>query len=287
MNKMTGINFNIGNSQELVSRKVVVAVILAIALVAFEIFNFDTTQFALQNLLGDIRFAGVLWASILAIAFCAIDFAGLVRIFTPQRGAEEPKAVWFLTGAWFLGTIANSIMTWWAVSLTLLSHEFGNEVLSRETLLRYVPIFVAMLVWLTRILFIGAFSAAGEDVVGIARERNETPSSPPLREAPAPLPARPATGRPAAVNNVSAANTASSRPAAQPKNSHPAAQPAITYEPIDDNGAGGPAMPKTNNGNGGPARPTSRIQQRPPMPGSMGRNPTTSNVHARSSKQGH
>lgn len=287
MNKVTGINFNIGNSQELVSRKVVVAVILAIALVAFEIFNFDTTQFALQNLLGDIRFAGVLWASILAIAFCAIDFAGLVRIFTPQRGAEEPKAVWFLTGAWFLGTIANSIMTWWAVSLTLLSHEFGNEVLSRETLLRYVPIFVAMLVWLTRILFIGAFSAAGEDVVGIARERNDSPSSPPRREAPAPLPARPATARPSPVNNVSTANTASSRPAAQSKNSRPAAQPAITYEPIDDSSSGTPAMPKTNNGSGGPARPTSRIQQRPPMPGSMGRTPTTGNVHARSSKQGH
>lgn len=287
MNKVTGINFNIGNSQELVSRKVVVAVILAIALVAFEIFNFDTTQFALQNLLGDIRFAGVLWASILAIAFCAIDFAGLVRIFTPQRGAEEPKAVWFLTGAWFLGTIANSIMTWWAVSLTLLSHEFGNEVLSRETLLRYVPIFVAMLVWLTRILFIGAFSAAGEDVVGIARERNDSPSSPPRREASAPLPARPATARPSPVNNVSTANTASSRPAAQSKNSRPAAQPAITYEPIDDSSSGTPAMPKTNNGSGGPARPTSRIQQRPPMPGSMGRTPTTGNVHARSSKQGH
>lgn len=289
MNKVTGMNFNIGSGQELVSRKVVVAVILAIALVAFEIFNFDTTQFALKNLLGDIQFAGILWASILAIAFCAIDFAGLVRIFTPQRGSEEPKAVWFLTGAWFLGTIANSIMTWWAVSLTLLSHEFGNEVLSRETLLRYVPIFVAMLVWLTRILFIGAFSAAGEDVVGLARERNDIPTSPPRREVPAPLPARPATARPAA-STASATNAASARPsqaAAQPKNSNVAIQPVITYEPIDDNASGATAVPKTNNGSAGPARPTSRIQQRPPMPGSMGRTPTTGNVHARSSKQGH
>lgn len=76
-----------------VSRKMVIAVILGVALIAFEIFNFDTTQYALTNLLGEVRFAGVLWASILAIAFCAIDFAGLVRIFTPQRGAEEPRAV--------------------------------------------------------------------------------------------------------------------------------------------------------------------------------------------------
>ena len=107
----SGFQVNVGNGHELLSRKVIIAAILGVALIAFEIFNFDTTQFALQNLLGDIRFAGVMWASILAIAFCAIDFAGLVRIFTPQRGAEEPRSVWFLTGAWFLGTIANSIMT--------------------------------------------------------------------------------------------------------------------------------------------------------------------------------
>jgi hypothetical protein len=57
-------------------------------------------------------------------------------------------------------------MTWWAVSLTLLNHEFGNEVLSRAQLLQVVPIFVAVLVWLTRILFIGALSVAGEQWAG-------------------------------------------------------------------------------------------------------------------------
>ena len=182
MFKETGksFDFHLADGQSLVSRKVVIAAILGVALIAFEIFNFDTTQYALNNLLGDIRFAGLAWASILAIAFCAIDFAGLVRLFTPQRGAEEPRAVWFLVGAWFLGTIANAVMTWWAVSLTLLSHEFGNEVLSRETLLRYVPIFVAMLVWLTRILFIGAFSVAGEEVFDLNRSSRD---------------AKPATGR--------------------------------------------------------------------------------------------
>jgi hypothetical protein len=65
-------------------------------------------------------------------------------------------------GAWLLGATLNAAMTWWAVSLTLLNHSFGNEVLSREQLLQIVPIFVAALVWLTRILFIGAFSVAGE-----------------------------------------------------------------------------------------------------------------------------
>lgn len=143
------------------SRKLIAGVILLIALVAFELFNFDTTRYALQNLLGDINFAGLKWATILAIAFCAIDFAGLTRLFTPERGQQEPTAVWYLMGAWLIGATMNAVMTWWAVSLTLLSHDLGNEVLSREQLLRWVPFFVATLVWLTRILFIGAFSVAG------------------------------------------------------------------------------------------------------------------------------
>ena len=144
------------------TQRMVVAIILIIALISFEMFNFDTTRFALSSLLGDVRFLGVSWAAILAIAFCAIDFAGLTRIFTPERGKEEPKAVWYLTGAWLLGATLNAVMTWWAVSLTLLSHEFGNEVVSREQLLYWVPLFVAVFVWLTRILFIGAMSVAGE-----------------------------------------------------------------------------------------------------------------------------
>lgn len=156
-------------------RRIIVGVILITALIAFEIFNFDTTRYALQDLLGDVSFMGLSWAVILAIAFCAIDFAGLARIFTPEQGQEEPKVVWYLMGAWLLGATMNAIMTWWAVNLTLLSHDFGNEVLSRAQLLRVVPLFVAVLVWLTRILFIGAFSMAGEHLFDGTGQRRSAP----------------------------------------------------------------------------------------------------------------
>lgn len=157
-------------------QKSIMGIILVVALVAFELFNFDTTRYALSNLLGDVRFAGVGWATILAIAFCAIDFAGLARLFTPERGKDEPTAVWYLMGAWLLGATMNAVMTWWAISLTLLSHDFGNEVLSREQLLRWVPFFVATLVWLTRILFIGAISVAGEYMFDLPALRKATPT---------------------------------------------------------------------------------------------------------------
>jgi len=151
-----------------VSRKMVIGTIMFVALLSFELFNFDTTRYALLSLLGDVRFLGLHWAGILAVAFCAIDFAGLARLFTPQQGHEEPTAVWYLMGAWLLGATMNAVMTWWAISLTLLAHDFGNEILSREQLLQYVPLFVATLVWLTRILFIGAFSVAGEHIFDLA-----------------------------------------------------------------------------------------------------------------------
>ncbi len=121
------------------NRGLVVGIILFVALIAFEIFNFDTTQFALESLLGTVTFLGLQWATILAVAFCAIDFAGLNRLFTPEGSAREQREVWFLMGAWLLGATMNAVMTWWAVSVTLLNNGFGNEVLSREQLLRYVP----------------------------------------------------------------------------------------------------------------------------------------------------
>ena len=164
-----------------VPRKTIVGIILLTALVAFEIFNFDTTRFALNNLLGGVSFWGIAWASILALAFCAIDFAGLARLFTPEQGADEPKAVWYLMGAWLLGATMNAIMTWWAVSLTLLSHDLGNEVLSRSQLLQFAPIFVAVLVWLTRILFIGALSVTGEHMFDLAQPR--LAQTPPRKQA--------------------------------------------------------------------------------------------------------
>ena len=147
------------------SRPTVIAVILLVALIAFEIFNFDTTQFALHNLLGDVRFLGVTWAAILAIAFCGIDFAGLLHLFTPANLADPPPTVGYLMAAWLLGATMNAMMTWYAVLITLLAHPIGNELLSRDLLLNVAPVFVAVLVWLTRILFIGAVSVMGDVLV--------------------------------------------------------------------------------------------------------------------------
>jgi len=101
------------------------------ALLAFEIFNFSTTQFALRDVLGDLTFAGMRWASILAVAFCGMDFAGIARIFTPEQGADEPKEVYYLFGAWLLAAAFNAMLTWWGVSVAIVTHTSQGSQIRR------------------------------------------------------------------------------------------------------------------------------------------------------------
>ena len=143
--------------------------IIVVALISFEIFNYSTTEYALSDLLGDLKFAGIRWATILSIAFCGIDFAGIARLFTPSngssRGSAVPNETWYLFGAWLLAATMNAMLTWWGVSLAVVNHQsLGNSVVSREILVRAVPIFVALLVWLIRVLIIGTFSVAGDRI---------------------------------------------------------------------------------------------------------------------------
>ena len=238
-------------------RHFLLGMILIFALLAFEMFNFDTTRYALESLLGDIRFAGIAWATILAIAFCAIDFAGLGRLFTPERGMGEPKEIWYLTGAWLLGATMNAVMTWWAVSTVLLGHELGNEILSREQLLRIVPVFVAILVWLTRILFIGALTMAGERLL-----HGRDGASPPAGNmAPGP---QPPAGRKQPA------------PAAQSVATKKSAQRPVEPTPVEL-GRTQPAATQSTKGNG----QTTRVNRRPPRPrANNGKRPGYGNVQA-------
>lgn len=139
-------------------------VIIIAALMAFEIFNYSTTEFALGDVLGSLRFVGIRWSTILALAFCGIDFAGIARLFTPETGRDEPAEVWYLFGAWLLAASMNATLTWWGVSVAIVNHSSlaGGLVVSNNTLTKVVPVFVAIMVWLIRVLIIGTFSVAGE-----------------------------------------------------------------------------------------------------------------------------
>jgi hypothetical protein len=151
--------------------------ILVSALLAFELFNFGTTSFALGDVLGNLKFAGFQWSTILAFAFCGIDFAGIARIFTPEQGRDEPAEVWYLFGAWLLAAGFNAMLTWWGVSIAILNHAAeGGSLVGQTFMIKIVPIFVAAMVWLIRVLIIGTFSVAGDRLFSLA-DVNQRPAS--------------------------------------------------------------------------------------------------------------
>jgi hypothetical protein len=169
---MIGTRISIFSNRLQIKRGMVFGLLIVSALLAFELFNYSTTDFALSDLLGDLKFLGFRWATILAVAFCGIDFAGIARLFTPEQGADEPAEVWYLFGAWMLAALMNAMLTWWGVSIAILNHQtLGNAVVARETLLDVVPIFVAVMVWLIRVLIIGTISMAGDRLFSQAKKR--------------------------------------------------------------------------------------------------------------------
>lgn len=239
-------------------------IIIVAALLAFEIFNYSTTDYALADLLGDLKFLGVRWATILAIAFCGIDFAGIARLFTPEEGTDEPGEVWYLFGAWLLAATMNAMLTWWGVSLAILNHEtLGSSVIERSTMLRIVPIFVAVLVWLIRVLIIGSFSVAGERLFSQGEQRLPvmTPKSFAI-PAPTPTPARSLGSGSSRVPVSRPAASGAFRPASRPAPPPPPEQgsfpprserperpepgypsrPEPTYHPISMSGSSKPGQ---------------------------------------------
>jgi len=200
-----------------VPRGMVFGGILVGALLAFEMFNYSTTDFALTDLLGrDLKFAGMRWATILSIAFCGIDFAGIARLFTPEKGRDEPTEVWYLFGAWLLAAAMNACLTWWGISVAVMSHTIqGSNLVSSATLTKAVPVFVAIMVWLIRVLIIGTFSLAGENIFSVDTRRTTRSYS---------QPARRSTTRP---------SVASSRPMPKPASALSTSQfGEPTYHPI-------------------------------------------------------
>jgi hypothetical protein len=187
--------------------------IILCALLAFEVFNYSSTLFALGDILGNLTFAGVRWATMLAFAFCAIDFAGIARIFTPEQGRDEPAEVWYLFGAWFLAAAFNATLTWWGVSVAILSHNTaGGALLGQPAMIKIVPIFVAAMVLTIRVLLINTISIAGDRLFSLADARASryqsqpvyrpvteslrTPNEAPAFPRPAPKPIPTAASRP-------------------------------------------------------------------------------------------
>ncbi|HKJ38287.1 MAG TPA: hypothetical protein VJ972_05900 [Anaerolineales bacterium] len=174
MNRSASLNMSPVLHKAALKRGLIFGGIIFSALLAFEIFNFSSTSFALSDVIGDLSFGPFKWATILAFAFCAIDFAGIARIFTPEQGRDEPAEVWYLFGAWFLAAAFNASLTWWGISVAIMKHTaVGGALLGPQAMAKVVPIFVAVVVLAIRVLLINTFSVAGERIFSLADD-NQT-----------------------------------------------------------------------------------------------------------------
>jgi hypothetical protein len=140
-----------------------VGVLLLFGLIAFEAFNFATTRGALEYFIpGKFMNAGM--ATILAIAACCSDFGGLARMFTPEKGKDEPLVIYFLIVGWLLTSAINAFMTWFYVLMGVRGIQ-GVPLFSRDQIIQVIPVIIAVFVWLVRILIVGAVAMAGEQVL--------------------------------------------------------------------------------------------------------------------------
>lgn len=223
----------------------VFGVIIFVALIAFEMFNYSTTEYALRDLLGSLKFAGITWGTILTIAFCSIDFAGIARLFMPHARGNGQE-VWYLFGAWLLAATMNAALTWWGVSMAIANHAVKSaSVISSETISNVVPVFVAVMVWVIRILIIGSMSYAADHLMGVERRpssgysSNSRPrpiTSPAASFSPQPTPRHNVVARPAsnAMPRPATMETSSGRPEPTYHSLTGAARPAPTA--VSDSG---------------------------------------------------
>ena len=142
-----------------------------------------------------------------------------------------------------LAATMNAMLTWWGVSIALLNHQsLGNAVVERATLLKVVPIFVAVMVWLIRVLIIGTISVAGDRLFSQADlriTRNRMATKPKATQSTARSQPKPFGVRRNPVRRgVSAAPTTPYRPAPKPEPSYESdyTPNEPTYHPVSFSG---------------------------------------------------
>jgi hypothetical protein len=129
------------------------------ALAAFEVFNFSTASMALQSLFGNLAMGGIKWASLFALAICCMDIAGIICLFLPAMNPTHGRRDYRLFGAWLLASGLNTWLTWHGINLaiTIRQAQIGG-IVDTAVLTGTLPGFMALLIWVIRILIIGSLS---------------------------------------------------------------------------------------------------------------------------------
>jgi len=138
--------------------------VLIASLGAFEYFSFSTTSFALQDMMGMSGSGPISWSVILSLAFCAVDLMGITFLLRNAPEAEtNSRRGWYILGSWMVAAAMNTGLTWWGVSVAVYNTPVENAlIIDPMVFVKAVPVIVAVMVWVIRVLIIGALVSSFE-----------------------------------------------------------------------------------------------------------------------------
>lgn len=138
--------------------------IIFLCLLCFEIFSYSSSYEAIDRLTGMTT-----WATMLAFAFCAVDFAGLAKLVMPEMRNLPEMPLFFLSGAWVLSAIGDTSLTWFVVSTqtsTLTRHILVTAgVLSPKFFTTWLPLLVAVFTWGVQVFLVTRIGAITDKLV--------------------------------------------------------------------------------------------------------------------------
>jgi len=150
--------------------------LLGVAILAFEIFNYATTEIAVTSILGDIRVLGISLGTLFALAACLADVGGISRAMNQETSlSKEPTEVWLAVGAWLVAAFLNALMTWYSVLELMVVRDIGNELITRNELLVYVPVSVALFVFIIRFTLINSLVYGLDHMRTAPKQRKSLP----------------------------------------------------------------------------------------------------------------
>lgn len=159
------------------SKRLIFGVVILFSWAFFDAFNFASTQYTLHYFIGNIAFAGVQLATLLAMGAIGMDLAGIASIFTPERASKEPWWIYLLGFAWLIAAVINTWCTYWFMLVNMSAQPIGVAGISKATLMTYVPWALAIFVFLLHVSIIGTVVVAGDNflVDGKAKPRMSKP----------------------------------------------------------------------------------------------------------------
>lgn len=168
---------------------VLAIVVIVVAIICFELFNFGTNREVLDGLFGNVVFLTITAGAWLAAGAAFVDFGGLSRIFTSEvTMRQESLEIKAITIAWLFASVFNAWLTFVWVLNRLEAGGANNLPARMQDDSFTIAVAIAAFVFLVRMVLIFGGATIGDKMLRLPF------SAPSLRRSggtPMPAPVRP------------------------------------------------------------------------------------------------